>query len=134
MPAAERPLRQHRHRDEQQDAGHGDQEQRGEQARDVELKARLQDLVREARAGAAGARNELRDDRTDSLAPLWTVLIAVALLVIGWLIYRGFAAAPSPANNSPAVQNTIQTPAAPAGNAGGTPAAPAPAPAPAPAA
>src|ERR1700736_3519187 len=65
MPVPKRQARQPDHCREQQHAGHGDQEQGGEQARNVELKAGDQDLIGESCSGAAGAGHELGDHSAD---------------------------------------------------------------------
>ena len=54
---------------EQADAGERDEEERREHARNVELKARLQDLVGQPRAAAAGAGDEFGDHRPDQRKP-----------------------------------------------------------------
>src|SRR5688572_32812270 len=58
VPAAERELGQPYHQQEEQHAGHGDENEGGEQPRDVDGEAGLQDLVGEAGRGAAGAGDE----------------------------------------------------------------------------
>src|SRR5437762_8141196 len=47
VPVAEGELRKKDHQEEEQHAGHGDEEERGEEARDVDREPGLQDLVGE---------------------------------------------------------------------------------------
>ena len=66
VPRAERELASARpSATNKRDAGERDQKQGREHARDVELEARLQDLVGQARARAAGAGDELGHHRAD---------------------------------------------------------------------
>lgn len=64
----------------------------------------------------------------DALAPLWIVVATLAVLVLGWFLFRGFASAPT--DTTPNTVNNYEAPDLNIGGSGGTP-APAPAPAPA---
>src|SRR6187402_143811 len=65
VPAAQ-PDARHPCRDaEQHHASYRDQEQRSEEPRNVQLKTRLQDLIRKPRAAAARSRHELGHHRAN---------------------------------------------------------------------
>src|SRR5687768_8149390 len=65
VPSAQRQVRDEGQEDEDEDAGAGDHEQRREHARDLQLVARFEDAVGEARLDAARAGDELRHHRAD---------------------------------------------------------------------